>query len=465
MNQFLKRSITFFALPVFILIIAGACDKDMSVMLDNTATNNVGVSFIDSFTVNTSTVQLTNMPSAGTGSVLVGKAADSRFGEIKSTSYFRIGFSSIANDIPEAAVFDSLNLVLRPTTNRYYFGDTTKTQRISVHQLNQVLESKTLTGGVQNTALPIYVTGASIFNDQTFDYNPTSIGTISFAPRVRSLDSLNIRLDSSIGQEFFDLIKTNDLRVSSNENFRDYFKGLVLVPSEDNSAVLAFGYDSLQVNINYTYIGTDGFKRSGSKILTLVDGNLQFNHLDYNRTGTVFEPMTATNSELTSTATSGLTYLQSGTGVVAKVEFPSLKEFLQDENISINKAELVIETSSPANTMYPIPNSLRLLVADFNGVPISMLQPLIPTQQQPYLASVYLTGDQMRRNGKYTFNMISYMKNLKSTSAYDNTSLYISSVIPLERINTTFSTFNTAFIAVENARPKIKLNILYTKFR
>ncbi|GHE46548.1 DUF4270 family protein [Sphingobacterium griseoflavum] len=463
MNQFLKRSITFFALPVFILIIAGACDKDMSVMLDNSATNNVGVSFIDSFSIQTSTVQLNNMPSAGRGSILVGKAADSRFGEVKATSYFRIGFSSIANDIPDAAVFDSLNLVLRPNTNRYYFGDTTKTQRLSVHRLEQVLETKTLTGGVQNTALPIYVTGPSIFNDQTFDYSPTSIGAISFAPRVRSLDSLNIRLDPSLGQEFFDLIKTNDLRVSSNENFRDYFKGLVLVPDEDNSAVVAFGYDSVQVKINYTYVGTDGFKRSGYKILNLVDGNLQFNHLDYDRTGTIFEPLTATNRELTSSATAGLTYLQSGTGVVAKVEFPSLKEFLQDENISINKAELVIETSSPANTMYPIPGTLVLLVADFNGVPVSIVQPLVPTQQQPFLLSFYQVGDQMGRNGKYTFNMLSYMKNLKSTSFFDNTSLYISSVIPAD--SRTFSNFDTALIAVENAKPKIKLNILYTKFR
>lgn len=460
MNQFLKRSITFFALPVFILIIAGACDKDMSVMLDNTATNNVGVSFIDSFTVNTSTVQLTNMPSAGTGSVLVGKAADSRFGEIKSTSYFRIGFSSIANDIPEAAVFDSLNLVLRPTTNRYYFGDTTKTQRISVHQLDQVLESKTLTGGIQNTALPIYVTGASIFNDQTFDYNPVSIGAASFAPRVRALDSLNIRLDASIGQNFFDLIKANDLRVSSNENFRDYFKGLVLVPDEENTAVLAFN-DTVQVKINYSYTGTDGFRRSGSKILSLVDRSLQFNHIAYDREGTVFEPLTAINREIRTTATSGLTYVQSGTGVVAKLDFPSLKEFLQDENISINKAELVIETSSPANSMYPIPGSLMLFVANHEGVPTSFIP--TPFGTGTVQQAAYAGGNQSGRNGTYRFNMILYMKNLKSTGAYDNTSLYLSSVFP--GTASTFSTFNTAFIAIENAKPKIKLNILYTKFR
>lgn len=74
MNRFLKRSIHFFAIPFFTLIIVAACDKDMSVMLDNSATSNVGVTLVDSFTVNTSTVQLTDLPAAGTGILLVGKA-------------------------------------------------------------------------------------------------------------------------------------------------------------------------------------------------------------------------------------------------------------------------------------------------------------------------------------------------------------------------------------------------------
>ncbi|KGE14404.1 DUF4270 family protein [Sphingobacterium deserti] len=465
MNHLIKRSISFFALSIFLLIITGACDKDMSVMLDNSATSNVGVSLIDSFTINTSTVQLNNLPSAGRGTILVGKAADATYGEVKSTSYFRIGFSSFTNDIPENAAFDSLTLVLRPNSARYAFGDTTKIQKINVHQLNQTLETKTITGGIQNTAIPVYVAGASIFSDQTFDYNPTAIGSTTFSPHMRSLDTLSIRLSQPVGQDFFDLIRSNDVRVSSNENFTNYFRGLVLVPDENNTAVVGFRTDTVQVKVNYSFTGNDGFRRSASKIMTLVDGGLQFNNIAYDRTGTAFEGLSATNRELRTSATGGLTYVQSGTGVVAKIEMPSLKEFLQDDNLSINKAELVIESSTPLNTMYPAPGNLMLYVADYNGIPVSALTVPYAQQAGAIQTASYVAGNQTGRNGTYTFDLIVYLKNLKSTTMYDNTSLYLSSVIPIQELMSTFSTVNTAFIATENAKPKIKLNILYTKFR
>jgi len=129
-----------------------------------------------------------------------------------------------------------------------------------------------------------------------------------------------------------------------------------------------------------------------------------------------------------------------------------------DENLSVNKAELVIETSTPStNTMYPIPGSLMLFVADHDNIPISFIS-------SPYGTGIqqagFIPGNQTGRNGTYTFNLINYLKSLKSTSSFDDKSLFLS--VPSPGL---FSTFNTTFIATENAKPKIKLNILYTKFR
>lgn len=456
MNPFLKRSINYPVIALLLLVITAACDKDMSVMLDNSTTGDVGVSFVDSFTVNTSTVQLRDMPTAATGSILVGKAALPNSGSVSSTSYFQIGFSNFTNDIPQDAVFDSLNLVLKPHSSRYYFGDTTKIQEINVHQLSETLETKTITGGIQNQAIPVYVTGASLFSDQQFAYTPDALGTLQFNPRIRSIDTLDIRLNQTLGQNLFDLIKANDLRVSSNENFREYFKGLALVPGDDNTVAIAFN-DTIQVKINYSYVGTDGFKRTGAKSLSIVDRNFQYNNIEYDRTGTAFETLSPDGGGLAASATGGLTYVQSGTGVVAKLQFPSLKEFLQDDNISVNRAELVVETSSPTNTMYGIPENLMLFVADHDGVPTSFLSTPYGTGIQQ---ASYIPGNQMGGNGSYRFNMIVYLKNLKSSTIYDNTSLYLSTGTPA-----LFSTLNTAFIATENEKPKIKLNILYTKFR
>ncbi|MEJ5053276.1 DUF4270 family protein [Sphingobacterium sp. MYb382] len=429
----------------------------MSVMLDNSATDNVGVSFIDSFTVNTSTVQLDNLPSAGTGSIIVGRAEVPNIGTLSSTSYFPIGFTSFENNIPQTAVFDSLSLVLRTQRAKYYYGDTTSTQKINVHRLTQTLENQDLLSGIQNKNIPIYITGPNIFTKQKFDYAASPIGSVTFAPRVRALDSLNIRLSNSIGQEIFDMIRANDIKVASNDNFQEYFKGLAIVPDAGNTTTLAFN-DTIQFKINYSYTGTDGFKKTEAKILSITQKHLQFNNVEYDRKGTAFADLSVSKNEIKTTATAGVTLMQAGTGVVAKMSFPSLKEFLMDENLSVNKAELVIETSTPStNTMYPIPGALMLFVADHDNIPISFIS-------SPYGTGIqqagFIPGNQTGKNGTYTFNLINYLKSLKSTSSFDDKSLFLS--VPSPGL---FSTFNTTFIATENAKPKIKLNILYTKFR
>ncbi|PRD50697.1 DUF4270 family protein [Sphingobacterium gobiense] len=457
MNQFLKRSIHFFTISFFTFIIVAACDKDMSVMLDNSATSNVGVTLVDSFTVNTSTVQLTDLPAAGTGVLLVGKATVPQSGIIRSTSYFRVGFSTLTNDIPEAASFDSLSLVIRPTHNPYYFGDTTAIQKIQVHQLTEALATKTAKPRFPNQSLPVYITGATLFSDQTFAYDPTPIGSVSFRPHLHSLDSLNIRLADHIGHDFFNRIKAGDLQMSSNDNFKEYFKGMALIPEESNTAVIAF-HDTIEVRVNYSFPGADGHPRTSYKTFSIVERGFQYNNITTDRAGTPFEELSEI-SELPTSATGGLTFVQAGSGTVAKIAFPSLKEFLQNENIAVNKAELVIETSSRRNTMYPIPSSLMLFIADQDGIPTSFLQN--PYGQQGQLQQVpFVSGGEMGQNGTYRFNLLLFLQQLKSSDIYDNTSFYLSATSP-----SLFDSFNTAVIASENAKPKIKLNILYTKFR
>lgn len=464
MNSFLKRSINFFAIPLFTLFLVASCDKDMSVMLDNSATSNVGVAMIDSFTVNTSTFQFWDVPSVGTGMVLVGKADVPQLGTVKSTSYFRVGFPSLTNDIPEAAVFDSLNLVLRPSHIPYSFGDTTQEQTIHVHRLTETMATRTPKPLFPNQPLPAYITrylqGSSIFSEQTFDYNPTPIGERSFRPHVHTIDSVDIRLADNIGQDFFERIKAGDIRMASNENFIDYFRGLVLVPDESSTAAVAFN-DTLRVRINYSYPGADGHSRRGSKDLSLISPGAQHNNITYDRAGSVFEGL-APAQEISTSATGGLTYVQAGSATVAKISFPSLKEFLQIENIAINKAELVIETSSSnRNTMYPAPNNLMLLINNAEGIPTSFLLDPYSGQQADIQEATFVPGREMGQNGTYTFNLMAFLQQLKSTSNYDNSSFYLSATVP----SLFGGSFNTAVIATENAKPKIKLNILYTKFR
>lgn len=458
MNQLFKRNITFFAVPLIILFIAGACDKDMSIVLDNSTTDDVGVALLDTISASTSTVQMDNLPSSVSGRLLVGKATQDQSGSVKSTAYFRLGLTSLTQDIPEAAALDSINIHI-PTAKSpiaYTYGDTTKNQTIRVHRLTEDLELKTLSGGIQNNALPFYVTGPSLFSNQKFTYEPTDIGNVTFKPYMGLIDTLKIRLNQSVGQELFDLLKTGATAVSSNENFYNYFKGLALVPDDNNTAVLRFT-DTVDVNINYSYTGTDGAKKTGTKTLSIVDKSYESNHIEYDRSETAFSDLTPQKGIPTS-ATAGVTYIQAGTGVVAKISFPSLKGFLQDEGISINKAELVIETlPRSSNELYPNSTGASLFVADHAGVPVSFVG---TPYQNAIQEARYIPGTETGSNGQFVFDLVQHLKNVKLNDAYDDTSLYLTN-------NRTelFNSFSTTFLATENGKPKIKLNILYTKFK
>src|SRR5690606_29955315 len=155
-----------------------------------------------------------------------------------ASSYFRVVLMDFADDIPEDAQFDSVNLVLTPNAGRYFYGDTTKNQKIYVHRVTEEIEPKDLLPLIGLNNIPVYVTSAAIFSDQKVDYDATELGSLTFAPRVNSIDTLSIRLSNVFGQELFDKINSGHADVSSNVNFQQYLKGLTLVPDDQNTAIL-----------------------------------------------------------------------------------------------------------------------------------------------------------------------------------------------------------------------------------
>ena len=455
MRQLLLFKYIFLTFSLLLIITLGSCDKDMSVSLGNTS-ENFGITVVDSITVNTSTFQMSNLPSAATGTILVGKASQEEIGSVKSTSYFKLAFTNFTNDIPTDAVFDSINLVIKPKTNRYFYGDTTAVQKITVHQLTEALETKNISSTVNGNIAPIFVTGATIFSDQTFDYDPSPLGSLTFNPFVRSIDTLSIKLNNTLGNEIFDMVVSNDVDVASNEAFQQYLKGLVIVPDDQNTVILGFS-DTVMVNINYSYIGNDGFNKHGVKSITTGDRTFQFNNIEYDRTNTSFAALNSTNKELKSSQTNGQVYLQAGTGTVAKLDIPALKEFMNEPNISINKAQLIVETTGEITfNPFPNPSSVMLFIANDNGIPFSYVRTPFSSaiQQVPYM-----NGNSMGRNAKYVFDLIEYINTINKAES-DNTSLFLTASTP-----NLFSTTNMALIATENNLPKIKLNIVYTKFK
>ncbi|MGJ1364581.1 DUF4270 family protein [Sphingobacterium spiritivorum] len=453
MSRFFKRRNIRYILPILFIAVVTSCNKDISISLDG-SDNNLGLSVTDSFTVNVSTFQMDNLPTAATGTILVGKANSAKTGSISSSSYFRLGLGNVSATIPDGATFDSLTLVIKPNQARYYYGDTTVNQKISVHEVTENIILKDITTGIDNNLTPAFVTGPTLFGKQQFNYNSTPLGELTFSPRIKSLDTLSVRLDQNLGNTLFNLFKNNDIKVSSNANFQEFFKGMVIVPAASNTVVLGFN-DTLAVKVNYSYIGSDGFKTQAAKTFTIDSKSYQHNNITFDRTGTPYASLNYTNKELKSSETNQEVFVQGGTGVVANIKIPSLREFILDEKISINKAELIIETPNSNTGMYPVPPSVMLMVANINGIPVTAVNfPFTTTIQQVS----FIKGNDTGANGKYVFDLIAYLKNINTVNYYD-TSLFLTVASP-----SLFSTANTLEIAKENNKPKVKLNIVYTKF-
>ncbi|NGM72467.1 DUF4270 domain-containing protein [Sphingobacterium sp. SGL-16] len=454
MSQFLRFKYLHFLSVVTALSFITSCNKDMSISLDE-IDEDIAVTFIDSFTVNTSSYQLNYLPASATSNVLVGKVQSSDLGSVKSTSYLRLMMDSYTDNIPEGAVYDSVNVVLKPNATRYYYGDTTQVQSLAVHKVTQEIVTTNILSSIDSYNAPAYVTGPTIFSNQKFTYENTALGSVQFRPYVNSIDTISIRLNDSFGKDIFDKINTNDYNVNNVEAFHAYLKGIAIVPADNNTAILGLN-DTVNVHINYSYIGSDGFKVTGKKILTNYSPSYQYNNIEYDRSGTPFAALNATNRELSFQQTDKKAYIQSGTGLVTKIKMPSLREFMNNENISINKAELVIETESLGQGASPAPKSLMLMVSNKNGLPVNFVPTPFSTTIQE---ATYVEGNDVGENGKYVFNLIDYIKNINS-NRYIDTDLLISTAS-----SSLFSTVNSAKIANENGKPKIKLNIVYTKFK
>jgi hypothetical protein len=452
-KNFKRRSIQFL-LPLFTLAAFVGCNKDISLSLDNSRDETIGVVPIDTVSVKVSTYQLDDIPTSGTGTILVGKNSNAITGSFKSTSYMRLGIGTVNSaSMPDDAILDSVTLVL--PLNKYYYGDTTQVQKISVHRVSEDINQTLITQNKPLEEIPYYVTtAANIFSNQKFNYDNASLANISFKPHVNSIDSLHIRFNNTISNELFNMIKNEDSRVQSSSNFQEYFKGLALVPDDNNTTLVGFK-DTVYLEVHYTFVNSEGTRSSNKQYFSIDNRSYQYNQIDADRSATKFASLNLTNPEISSSQTNGDTFLEGLTGVVAKIEFPTLLALVNDPTIAINKAELVIEANNGASTIFTQPQSLIMMVGATNGTPVSMMTAPYSTQTQQ---AVLVPGNDFGSNGTYTFNLIEYLTKIKTT-AYKNTSLYLS--LPTSGL---LSTGNRLILAKDGDTPNIKLNILYTKF-
>lgn len=435
-----------------------SCTKDGTISLENT-NDNIGSEIADSITVRTATYQLDALPSNGQGLMLVGEMIDDATGNLTASSYFRIGNSAISRaSLPDDAIFDSLSLAL--PYQGYYYGDTTLTQSFTLHRVTEEIALIEESNAWEEDEKPVFASGSTLFTSNTFSYEANPLGSVSFKPKPTSkTDTVFVKMSQSFGEDLWAKVKNGSSQVSNSEEFLEYIKGFVLVPKGKSAIVTAFPTDSILMNIYYSYTRTTDGKRVQESLHMKVDDNMhQFNSLQIDRSQSVINKLSATiESELPGSETKEQVMLQGLSGLVTKIQFPYLYEFVNRNDVIINKAELIIETPVNSHTPYTAPSTLNIMLADEHGVPKSLLTSSYETTTQ----TAYLMNDLSGGvgNGKYTFNLTEYVSNFRGALEDHKSSLYLT--IPVSDLLTKV---DRLVMGKGDGNSPIKLRILYTKY-
>jgi hypothetical protein len=328
--------------------------------------------------------------------LLAGQYQDPKLGPIVAKSYFQPTYpGEFTAENPTRA--DSAVLILPYT---YYYGDTSKPYTVSVHLLQDSIRAR------------------AYYSSEQIAYEPLAAVEATFFPRPNSADSLRtlrVKLPAAVADRLLTFANK-----SVNE-FEQNFPGFALVGADaNNNAVLGFrieGGPVLRLYYQTTTAQTFNFGSAPERPAR------RFNQISGDRTGTVVAALSSQYSTVSSTATGGETYVQGGTGLMTRIEFPDLSSLPYLSNVAINGAELVVTpvpgsiiSSRSQLILYEATNDGRLLRSS-NGTPAFTPGDIRVLNPPPLLAGY--------SNNAFTFDVTRYVADvlLKKRT---NTGLYLS---------------------------------------
>jgi hypothetical protein len=97
-----------------------------------------------------------------------------------------------------------------------------------------------------------------------------------------------------------------------------------------------------------------------------MDNSKQFNSISLDKTGTIIQNLPNSNSKLSSNLINHQGFIQSGTGVACRIDFPGIRRLKTiSEKGAIVDAELILKpVNNSYSKTYPLVDSLRVLIGD-----------------------------------------------------------------------------------------------------
>ena len=389
-----------FLFSMFLGLLVISCDSDVDagefvVGADYLAIKNEVIS-IDTVTVEVSTIKLDSLVTSGESRILVGNYDDPLFGKVKADSYFQVSttafnlYSQNSDTDATGYVFDSIAMILR--YDDYYYADTTKVQTLNIHRVIKKFKPN--------------VDDASFYNNSSLNYNDSSLGTITYKPKPIGRDSINIKMDNEFGRELFNKLKNNDITTSSE--FTEYLKGFVLKSSTNASAGI-IGFNMSSVLRLYYSKGTGDTEDTYKKDFTILDASKQFNAISSDRAGTLIQDLPLSKMNLSSLYTGNAGFIQSGTGIVCRVDFPNIKQlkYLSEKGAIVDAKLIMKPIKNSYSEMFPLPEKLSVYVVDkLNRIKATLTN----SSGENIVATLNNTNDEFDESVDYELSLGSFLQ-------------------------------------------------------
>jgi hypothetical protein len=389
--------------------------------------------------------------------MLTGAYADDKLGKITTAAYVDIAPPTWIPDV--TAVFDSISLILN--YDGYYYGDTTQVQKLVVRELSHVLTGRIRKDPYIYNDIPYsyFYQEGGLYNTSVTSVYPEVLGSVVYHPRPTLKDSLRIRLKDKLGSTWLEMAKNSNDTIVTQALFNEYFRGFKIDHEGASSAVVGFNSATLRIRIYYREIVTEGVYKNTKVDFLIYNSALQYNQIHADRSGTLLANMPS-SKPIASSLTGNESFIQSGAGVLTKIEFPYLSKIYENNpNLIITQARLeIVPIVDASSDEKKLPSVIGMYYTNQSNIPMGALtNDSDATKAQT--ASLVTRGE-FESKASYSFPMTNYISNrLKKNS-----------VTPYElMIGTPTADFLKGITRMKignenNADSNIKLKLYYTSY-
>jgi hypothetical protein len=462
MNLAVRRFFLFF----FSFALFAACEDPTDIGIDLQETNKIGTDYVDTLTVRTGTVLLSDsVLTYRTSPALIGAVNDPALGQVRATYYTQLNLGGTDLSFGMNPKADSIVLTL---DYKLLSGKSDNPVTIKVYELAEGFQEK-----------------ESYFANSELARKSNLLGSKTVIPRILSRDVngtktdsarlIRIKLDPALSQSL--IAQSGKDALKNQTNFTNFLKGIALVV-EGNSDAQLIALNILPntaIKSNKTaltlYYKESTDSRDHSFLLYGPDIK-SFTNISSNRAGTALAGLQQNLQHIPSAQTSGLSYVQAGTQLFTKLSIPFLHKLKEKHgNFVINRAELIIPVQDGSTSLFAVPQRLALYITnnsnrvlkDKDGNPISVQMSSVgSTTTNLFPTALVYNSDK----NHYSVNITSYLQSVL-LGAKDNNSLLLAPVTFTQGANgaaqITPEIFPYRAILSNTAGNGVKLRIYFSK--